>query len=114
MVDVREYNEILALAYKLPKVIVMPLSELETRYSELPQDKMLITACKAGGRSLKAAQFLASKGYNQVLSMDVGMTQWQEKGFPVVIGADSSDATNQSAEPSCTCCCDSNDSGACC
>jgi len=114
LVDVREYNEVSELAYALPKVIVMPLSKLESSFSELPKDEVLITACKVGGRSLKAAQFLVSKGYNQVISMEVGMTQWKEKGFPVEVGADSSDATKQSAEPSCTCCCDSNDSGACC
>ena len=114
LLDVREDDEVAELAYALPEVMLMPLSELESRFSELPQNKMLITACKAGGRSLKAAQFLASKGYNQVLSMDAGMTQWQEKGFPVVVEADRSDAASQSAKPSCTCCCDSNAGGACC
>lgn len=114
LVDVREHNEVSELAYALPKVIVMPLSELESRFSELPKDEMLITACKIGGRSLKAAQFLVSKGYNQVVSMEVGMTQWKEKGFPTVSGADVQKSTNQFTDTACSCCCDSSAGNACC
>ncbi len=114
LLDVREDDEVAELAYALPEVIHMPLSELESRFSELPQDQTLITACKAGGRSLKAARFLTSRGYDQVMSMDAGIIQWKEKGLPVVAGVDGLDATSQSAEASCTCCCDSNAGGTCC
>ncbi len=115
LLDVREYHEISEIAYGLSEVIVMPLSELESRFSELPKDKMLITACKAGGRSLKAAQFLASQGYDQILSMAAGMTQWKDKGLPVVVSEIAyQDATNQNADTSCTCCCDSSSGNTCC
>jgi len=114
LVDVREYDEISALAYALPEVIVMPLSELETRFSELPKDKTLITACKAGGRSLKAAQFLASKGYEKILSMDVGMVEWAKKGFPVLSGTVGQENGMKSEDTECSCCCDSTDGSSCC
>ena len=36
LVDVRERDEIAELAFDVPGLIIMPLSELEARYAELP------------------------------------------------------------------------------
>lgn len=82
LVDVREVDETAQLAYDVPNLIQIPLSQLESRYSELPMDRELILACKSGGRSLKATLFLLKKGYHNVTNMQYGMNRWVEKGFP--------------------------------
>jgi rhodanese-related sulfurtransferase len=83
LVDVRERDEIALLAFDVPGLIVLPLSELEQRYAELPTDKPLIMACRQGERSLKATYFLMNKGYTNVSNMKFGMERWVVRGFPI-------------------------------
>jgi rhodanese-related sulfurtransferase len=41
----------------------IPTKELEDRYEELPKNKLIITYCGGGSRSLYSALFLQAKGY---------------------------------------------------
>jgi rhodanese-related sulfurtransferase len=81
LVDVREKDEIADLAYDVPNIVNIPLSEFEYRYSELPQEKELVMVCKGGGRSLRAAGFLVNHGYTHVVNMKHGLTRWVQRGF---------------------------------
>jgi len=83
LVDVRELNEVATLAFDVPGVLLMPLSELETRYAELPCDRQLVLVCASGDRSLKATYFLMYQGYTQVANMEGGIAKWARKGFPI-------------------------------
>ena len=83
LVDVRERDEIAQLAFDVRNLIIMPLSELEQHYTELPTDQPLILACRQGVRSLKATYFLMNKGYSNVTNMKFGMERWVAKGFPI-------------------------------
>jgi len=83
LVDVREHDEVAALAFDVPMVVHIPLSEFERRFAELPRERELITACASGQRSLKAAYYLIYQGYRQVAHMEEGMAKWLRKGFPV-------------------------------
>lgn len=84
LVDVRERDEVAQLAYDVPNIINIPLSEFETRYTGLPVDKDLVMVCRSGGRSLRAAGFLINNGYNpgKVVNMKHGIIRWAQKGFP--------------------------------
>lgn len=82
LVDVREKNEVNELAYDVPDIINIPLSDFENRYLEIPKDKNVIMVCKSGGRSLRAAGFLVNHGYTNVLNMQHGIVRWVQKGFP--------------------------------
>lgn len=82
LVDVREKDEVAQLAYDVPNIINIPLSEFEERYNEVPKDKEVVMVCKGGGRSLRAAGFLVNHGYENVVNMQHGITRWAEKGFP--------------------------------
>lgn len=84
IVDVRERSEIEALAFDVPELVVIPLSEFEQRYSELPRDRELVIVCQDGCRSLKATYFLMYQGYSRVSNMSGGMAKWARKGFPVI------------------------------
>lgn len=84
LVDVREQNEIAALAFDVPGVIHIPLLELETSWQELPKDRDLIFVCKSGARSLKATYYMQFRGHDRVSNMSGGIVKWMQKGFPVV------------------------------
>jgi rhodanese-related sulfurtransferase len=83
LVDVRERAEVAGQAFDVPGVVVMPLSEFEQRFAELPRDRELVLACESGPRSLKATYFLLYQGYNRVANMDGGINKWASKGFPI-------------------------------
>ena len=83
LVDVRELAEVAQVAFDVPGVFLMPLSELEQRFAELPRDRDLVLVCQVGERSLKATYFLMYQGYMRVANMEGGMLKWARKGFPI-------------------------------
>ncbi len=101
LVDVREAPEVAAVAFADCEVLHIPLSELETRWAEIPRDRNVIFACAVGQRSLKATYFLMYQGYDRVANMQYGLQRWIERGFPV--RGDSSMATASPASSSCCC-----------
>ena len=100
LVDVRESDEVNELAYDVPNIINIPLSEFEERFNEIPKDQDVVMVCKGGGRSLRAAGFLVNHGYTNVVNMQHGIARWIQKGFPtkgntsVVTGGDSCCSTS--------------------
>jgi rhodanese-related sulfurtransferase len=86
LVDVREKDEVAQLAYDVPNIVNIPLSEFEIRFIELPVDKELVMVCRSGGRSLRAAGFLINHGYDatKVVNMKHGMIRWVQKGFATI------------------------------
>lgn len=83
LVDVREKHEVKQLAYDVPNIVNIPLTEFEKRFKELPMDKELVLVCQAGARSLRAAGFLINNGYDRikVVNMQHGIIRWVQKGF---------------------------------
>jgi rhodanese-related sulfurtransferase len=76
LLDVREPDEVAAWSY--PGAITIPLGEIEARFAELPTGVTITCACRAGGRSLKAATFLASKGFD-VENLEGGQLAWMDE-----------------------------------
>lgn len=73
LVDVREQNE-----YDQEHIagsLLIPLSEFEARFEELPKDKELVMQCRSGARSGQATEFLNAQGYNAV-NMTGGILAW--------------------------------------
>jgi rhodanese-related sulfurtransferase len=83
LVDVRERDEIDGLAFDVPDLVVMPMSEFERRCAELPRDRDLVMVCRVGERSLKATYYLMYRGYTRVANMTDGIAKWARRGFPV-------------------------------
>jgi rhodanese-related sulfurtransferase len=83
LVDVRERAEVAQVACDVPDLIVMPLSEFEQRFAELPRERELVLVCQSGPRSLKATYFLMYQGYTRVANMEGGISKWASKGFPI-------------------------------
>jgi len=61
--------------------LLIPVSELEGRLSELSKDKPIITYCRSGRRSMEAAIILVKNGFTQVYDMG-GINDWIAKGYP--------------------------------
>lgn len=58
---------------------LIPLDELPHRLNELDPNKLVVTYCTSGGRSMVALKLLVSAGFTAVKSLDGGVTAWQEQ-----------------------------------
>ena len=99
LVDVREANEVAELAYDVPNLMHIPLTQFEERFAEIPKDRDVVMVCKSGGRSLRAAGFLVNHGYDNVVNMKHGLIRWAQKGFPTK--GDTSSILENAATSSC-------------
>ena len=85
LVDVREESEFakdhLPGAIHLGKGIIE--RDIEARVPELNAE--IILYCGGGFRSVLAADNLQKMGYTNVISMDGGIRDWREKGFPLTM-----------------------------
>jgi adenylyltransferase/sulfurtransferase len=81
VLDVREPFEyqIANLGAKL-----IPLGELAQRTGELDSNREIVTHCKGGVRSLKAAEILKQAGFAKVSSMAGGILAWSAKVDPTI------------------------------
>ncbi len=84
IVDVRELDEF--VADRIAGVALVPVSQLLTRFEELPRDRPLLMVCRSGSRSAAATQFLLQRGWTDVRNIDGGMLAWQRNGLPVRTG----------------------------
>ena len=80
IVDVREPNEY--QINRIPGAELIPLGDIPKRYTELDPDAEIIVHCKMGGRSAKAADFLRSVGFKNVLNLRGGVLDWVDKVDP--------------------------------
>lgn len=80
LVDVRENDE--WSAGHAPTAVHLPLGEVEGSVARF-EGKTVLTVCRSGGRSAKAAQMLAVGGVD-VRNVAGGMTAWMAGGLPVV------------------------------
>jgi rhodanese-related sulfurtransferase len=86
LVDVREESEFakdhLPGAIHLGKGIIE--RDIEARVPAL--DTEMVLYCGGGFRSALAADNLQKMGYTNVISMDGGIRDWREKGYPLTKG----------------------------
>ncbi|MFB9377113.1 rhodanese-like domain-containing protein [Kineococcus gynurae] len=87
LLDVREDEE--WEAGHAEGALHIPMGEIPQRLSELPEGELHVV-CRAGGRSMRVAQWLQQNGYD-VVNVDGGMGAWADAGRPLV--------TDSGAEP---------------
>lgn len=78
--DVREVVE--WDAGRVPDTANIPLSELESRLSELPTDQDIVVICRSGNRSAEGRDILLDAGFENVTSMAGGVSDWKDAGYP--------------------------------
>lgn len=84
LIDVREPDEYVEV--RVPGAALVPLSELDARAGEIPQDEQVYVICRSGGRSLTAATALNRAGWDAV-SVAGGTLAWIDSGRPVESGS---------------------------
>jgi len=85
ILDVREPSE--WQQFHIAGATLIPLGELQSRLSEVPQDVEVVVVCRTGRRSAEGRDILKDAGYTNVTSMAGGVTEWQAEGFPTVSGS---------------------------
>ncbi len=85
LVDVREVALTGYKRFDVPRVIYLPLSELEKRLDILPLDFPLIIADSTGLRSHEAMEILKSKGFMHIANLAGGIVEWERDGLPLII-----------------------------
>ena len=76
LVDIRMPFE--KKVWALPFAINMDPETLKEKYTELPKDKLIVTACPGVGRSPFAAAFLREKGFN-AKNLDGGLLELMKR-----------------------------------
>ncbi len=84
VLDVRETEEY--VHGHVPGAISLPQADLASRLNELPRDRPLLTICRSGSRSLRAAQFLKQAGFDRVASVKGGTEAWRAAGHRLAFG----------------------------
>jgi molybdopterin/thiamine biosynthesis adenylyltransferase/rhodanese-related sulfurtransferase len=87
IVDVREQDE-WDEGY-IPGAVHVPRGHLESRIERLAPDttRPVVVYCSAGNRSAFAAKTMTELGYEDVVSLAGGFTDWKRNGFPVQLQA---------------------------
>lgn len=81
VLDVREPFE-----YQIANIggTLIPLNEVPQRLGEIEREREIVVHCKSGGRSQRAAEFLAQAGYAKVSNLAGGITAWSNEVDPTV------------------------------
>ncbi len=83
LVDVRELDEF--VSGHVPGAVHLPLSAWPDAAGALHAGGAVHLICAKGGRSQKAAEYLAARGY-EVANIEGGTKDWIDGGFPVETG----------------------------
>lgn len=79
LIDVREYAEFTGGRVKGAKLV--PLSDIEKRYSEIDRDKTAYLMCRSGKRAAEAQRKLFALGFSDVRNVRGGFEAWKAAGF---------------------------------
>jgi molybdopterin/thiamine biosynthesis adenylyltransferase/rhodanese-related sulfurtransferase len=87
IVDVRDQDE--WDEGHIPGAVHIPRGHLESRIERIASDpsRQVVVYCSAGNRSAFAAKTLGELGYENVVSLSGGFTDWKRNGFPVELQA---------------------------
>jgi len=82
VLDVREPEEFSHGLGHIEGALLVPLGQLESRLAELPRGRPIVTVCRSGARSARAAAMLGKAGFEQVANLNGGMLRWRAEGHP--------------------------------
>jgi rhodanese-related sulfurtransferase len=91
VIDVRPSEEF--RAGHIPGALSIPLTELESRLSELPREQDIVAYCRGPYcvLAVQAVEMLVSKGY-RALRLEDGVLDWRARGYELEAARDSQDA----------------------
>ncbi|MCB1256117.1 MAG: rhodanese-like domain-containing protein [Microthrixaceae bacterium] len=83
LIDVRMPDEF--DQQRVPGAVLIPLPDLPQHFESLTGDADVLVICQSGGRSLRACEFLASKGITAI-NIAGGTMAWAQSGRAVESG----------------------------
>lgn len=83
VIDVREDDEY--FSGHVPGALSVPLSIVVDNVDSFRHEKTTYVICQAGGRSMRAAEFLADEGIT-VINIAGGTGAWISSGYEVISG----------------------------
>lgn len=88
VLDVRTAADFIGEQGHIPNAMNIAVEELASRLDALADrsEKPIVIVCRTDRRSAKAAQILARNGFADVHVTKGGMTEWNQKGYPVEFG----------------------------
>jgi rhodanese-related sulfurtransferase len=84
ILDVRTEPEY--TSHRLPGAVLIPVQELDRRWSELDKDANWLVHCEHGRRSLFACEMLAQAGFKKLANLRGGLAHWAGSGLPLEQG----------------------------
>ena len=79
LIDVREQDEFDEV--NLSGTLI-PMSEFEARWSEIPKEGTVYLYCRTGRRSRSALEYLKTKGYSNCINVTGGIVAWMNEVNP--------------------------------
>ena len=73
LIDVREQEEFDEVNLS---GILIPMSEFQDRFAEIPKEDTVYVYCRSGRRSRTAIEFLKTKGYSNCMNVTGGILSW--------------------------------------
>ncbi len=83
-IDVREENE--HRQARIPNSTLIPLSQMQNRWQEIPKDKKVVIYCQSGNRSASLIMELERLGYENLMNLYGGIIAWHRGNMPVEFG----------------------------
>lgn len=71
---------------RIPGSKLIPMSELNSRWQEIPKDKDIVVYCRTGNRSANLLGQLYGMGYSKLMNLEGGIVEWYKNQFPVEMG----------------------------
>jgi len=81
IVDVRTAQEY--ESFHIPETLSIPLDELEDQLEFIPMSLDIIMVCRTGNRSSEGRDILLEAGFPRVTSIQGGVVDWVEAGYPL-------------------------------
>ncbi len=81
LIDVRSKDEYEGELGHIARTELVPLPELSDHLGDWDRQAPIITICRSGGRSGKAARTMEEAGFCHVASMAGGMLRWRDAGL---------------------------------
>lgn len=84
VLDIRDKKEF--DAGHIVDAVHIPLNKLAARVAELEKHKQapIVIACKLGQHSIDAVKVLKGAGFDKVMRLSGGMTEWRAQNLPMV------------------------------
>ncbi len=83
VLDVREPEEFEHGLGHIQGALLLPLGQLASRLEALSHERPIVTVCRSGARSARAAAMLVKAGFNDVANLSGGMLRWRAEGGAV-------------------------------